>query len=96
MPEKITIAVTPAPYSRAWAVEETVPEGWLVSGVSDGGRWDEQAGQVRWGPLAVTRNGPAREALVSAEPALRRIRSRVKQASSGGGRAPGPPVRSGV
>jgi hypothetical protein len=51
VPLTVSIAVTPASDTRAWAVEEVVPAGWRVDGVSADGYWDEPAHVVRWGPI---------------------------------------------
>ena len=49
IPVTVTIAVTPEVGTLVWAVEETPPEGWTITGISDGGIFDDQAKQVRWG-----------------------------------------------
>lgn len=46
----VRIAITPVAAALAYAIEETPPAGWMVSGVSDGGEWDASAGTVKWGP----------------------------------------------
>jgi len=51
VPLKVTLTVTPDGDVQTWALEETVPAGWMVSAVSAEGYWDEKAGVVRWGPF---------------------------------------------
>ena len=51
VPLTVTLTVTPDGDVQTWAVEETVPAGWLVSAVSADGYWDEIAGVARWGPF---------------------------------------------
>jgi len=51
VPFTVTLTVTPSGDVQTWALEETVPAGWLVSAVSADGYWDEKAGMVRWGPF---------------------------------------------
>jgi hypothetical protein len=36
---------------RAYTVEETPPAGWVVSGISDGGRFDDINRKIKWGPF---------------------------------------------
>jgi hypothetical protein len=47
-----TLHVVPARHVRSFAVEEKPPEGWLVSAVSDGGRFDLVTGKIKWGPFS--------------------------------------------
>jgi hypothetical protein len=47
----VLVAVTPASPTRAWAIEERVPAGWIVGQVSDGGTFDAATGTLRWGPF---------------------------------------------
>jgi hypothetical protein len=49
-PFVVTIAVTPDIDVQAWAVEEKVPAGWLVTEISAGGHWNKDEDVVRWGP----------------------------------------------
>jgi hypothetical protein len=45
------VAVDPAISVTAWAVEQPVPEGIVVTGVSDGGQFDSQNRLIKWGPF---------------------------------------------
>jgi hypothetical protein len=47
----ITLRVNPTPDTLVYAVEEIVPEGLEVSGISDEGAFDVGAGSVKWGPF---------------------------------------------
>ncbi len=47
----VTLAAAPAADVQAWAVEELVPVGWSVTGVSDGGGFDAVNHEVKWGPF---------------------------------------------
>ena len=33
------------------ALETRIPEGWEVTTISDGGRWDQGSRKVKWGPF---------------------------------------------
>lgn len=46
---EVKLKVEPPSGTSAWAVEETVPSGWRVAAVSDGGEYDAEARRVRWG-----------------------------------------------
>ncbi len=47
----LVLLVEPPQEALACAVEETIPPGWEISNVSDGGFYDEIRGKVRWGPF---------------------------------------------
>lgn len=47
----VSLRVTPASGSEAVCAEETVPDGWRVTRVSEGGTWDPATRRVRWGIL---------------------------------------------
>lgn len=47
----LTVIGTPAPQVQAWSVEDSVPAGWSVGPLSDGGQWDPQSRRLRWGPF---------------------------------------------
>lgn len=47
----VQISVRPAAGVSAYAVQDTVPAGWTVAQISDGGSFASQSGQVRWGPF---------------------------------------------
>jgi Bacterial Ig domain len=47
----VTLVTTPAADVKTWAVEESVPVDWTVTGISDGGSWDARNHQVKWGPF---------------------------------------------
>jgi hypothetical protein len=44
----VTVAVTPEMGTSAWGIEESVPEGVLVSGISQEGTWDANSRTVKW------------------------------------------------
>ncbi len=44
-----TLAVTPGIDTRAYAVEETPPEGWAITDISHSGIFDVQSNKIRWG-----------------------------------------------
>ncbi|HRY46591.1 MAG TPA: chitobiase/beta-hexosaminidase C-terminal domain-containing protein [Candidatus Paceibacterota bacterium] len=50
-PIVVTINLVPMAGTQAWAVEEEVPPGWLVSAISEQGLWSEATGHIRWGPF---------------------------------------------
>lgn len=47
----VTLTATPVPGVETYAVEETVPAGWTVSGLSDGGVVDTVNQKLKWGPF---------------------------------------------
>lgn len=47
----VTLAATPAPYVRTFALEEAVPAGWTPAEVSAGGVWDATNRKLKWGPF---------------------------------------------
>ena len=47
----VSVAVTPASQTLAYAVVETPPAGWTIRNVSDDGRWDIANGKIKWGPF---------------------------------------------
>ncbi|MCX7047800.1 MAG: hypothetical protein NTX50_20235 [Candidatus Sumerlaeota bacterium] len=46
----VSIAITPDSGASVWAVEETPPSGWTVSGINEGGNWDSVNQKIKWGP----------------------------------------------
>ena len=48
-PITVTLAVAPTAGGHCYAVEDAVPSGWVVSGISGGGAC--LAGKVKWGPF---------------------------------------------
>jgi hypothetical protein len=50
-PFTVTIHVAPGTGTRAFAVEETPPDGWLVRFVNSAGRFDARNKRVKWGPF---------------------------------------------
>jgi hypothetical protein len=50
---EVTVRVEPAVDVEVWAVEESAPEGWTVSGISDGGITDplSSSPRIKWGPF---------------------------------------------
>jgi hypothetical protein len=51
VPVAVTIAVTPGAGSASWAVEERVPAGWGITGISHGGAVARGTNTLRWGPF---------------------------------------------
>ncbi len=47
----VTNTVSLAPAIRVYAVQDQVPAGWVVTGISDGGVFDGGLGVVKWGPF---------------------------------------------
>jgi len=47
----VTISVTPADSSKAYAVVEAPPAGWTVRNMSHDARWDETNRKIKWGPF---------------------------------------------
>lgn len=50
-PLTVIVTADPGDSASAYAVEETPPTGWSVSGVSDDGEFVAASGTVRWGPF---------------------------------------------
>lgn len=50
-PFTVTLTVTPSDTSRAFAVEEEPPDGWLVRYIGSDGRMDAARKKIRWGPF---------------------------------------------
>ena len=50
-PLPVALAIAPAAAVRAFAVEDSVPAGWSVSAISDGGALDPTRRKVKWGPF---------------------------------------------
>jgi uncharacterized delta-60 repeat protein len=50
-PLTVTLAAAPAAEASAFAVEDQVPAGWTVTGISDGGELDTVNSKVKWGPF---------------------------------------------
>jgi hypothetical protein len=50
-PLTVTLAASPAAETSAFAVEDQVPAGWTVTGISDGGELDTVNSKVKWGPF---------------------------------------------
>jgi hypothetical protein len=48
-PVTLQLTATPAVGVTAYAVEESIPAGWTVSNISDGGQFDALHGKVKWG-----------------------------------------------
>jgi hypothetical protein len=48
---KISVSIDPPAGTSAAALDLRIPEGWGVSVVSDGGKWDRLHGKVKWGPF---------------------------------------------
>jgi hypothetical protein len=47
----VTLAAHPDPTNLVYAVEETVPVGWVIEGITHGGLLDSVRGLVKWGPF---------------------------------------------
>ncbi|MBX3743740.1 MAG: hypothetical protein KF833_00375 [Verrucomicrobiae bacterium] len=47
----VTLQVVPPPGTRAFAIEETPPPGWLVRFVNADGRLDARHSRIKWGPF---------------------------------------------
>jgi len=45
----VTISIDPPEGTVVCGLEEAPPAGWEVSDISDGGTWDAQTGEVKWG-----------------------------------------------
>jgi hypothetical protein len=50
-PLQVVIQVTPPANTQVYAVEDTPPAGWAVSGIDNGGQRDAGNGKVKWGPF---------------------------------------------
>ena len=55
-PTTVTLIVTPSPSNSAYAAEDTVPAGWTVGAISDGGSFDAVNRRVKWGPFFDTQS----------------------------------------
>lgn len=44
-----SIAVNPPSGTTSYAVEERIPEGWIVQSISDDGEYDSESNSIRWG-----------------------------------------------
>ncbi len=51
VPFAVTLNAAPVPGVMTYAVEESVPLGWIVSNPSDGGAWDPVHRKIKWGPF---------------------------------------------
>jgi hypothetical protein len=51
-PLPVSIAATPGPGVKAFALEESVPAGWTVSGISHDGEFNPIQRRVKWGPFS--------------------------------------------
>lgn len=49
-PLAVVIAAMPVESTRAYAVVETPPAGWIIRNLSHEGRWDPVHRQIKWGP----------------------------------------------
>lgn len=50
-PIRVGIDVNPASEVLVHAVDDTAPTGWVISGINEGGVFDESTGKVKWGPF---------------------------------------------
>jgi hypothetical protein len=51
VPLPVSISVKPSAAVLAWAVEESVPNGWEVSEISHNGFFDASTRKIKWGPF---------------------------------------------
>lgn len=51
IPAFVQVLLRPAPLVRVQAVEEQLPAGWSVTGISHGGIWDAIRSRIKWGPF---------------------------------------------
>lgn len=47
----VSILVTPGAETKVYAVEDNLPEGWIVSEINENGAWDNTNKKVKWGPF---------------------------------------------
>jgi hypothetical protein len=47
----VSIQASPVAGTQSYAVEDTPPTGWTVSGIDNGGQFDATNGKVKWGPF---------------------------------------------
>jgi len=47
----VTLTAAPSRETACYAVEEAVPQGWVVSDISHDGQVEEVRGRIRWGPF---------------------------------------------
>ncbi len=52
VPANVTIDVEPNVLTGVYTVEDTPPEGWVVSDINEMGSWDSQNKKVKWGPFS--------------------------------------------
>ncbi len=45
----VSITVTPSGTTQTYAVEETPPNGWVISDINESGQWDSVNKKVKWG-----------------------------------------------
>lgn len=67
VPLSVVIQISPSPEVISYAVEETLPVGWIATDVSDGGMWDPTQSVIRW-PLFNGPNSPSRTLMYKARP----------------------------
>jgi hypothetical protein len=48
---RVTISITLPPAGAVWAVEDLVPNGWVVQDVNEQGGFESVGGKVKWGPF---------------------------------------------
>ncbi len=51
VPFQVALRASPVPGVVTYAIEETVPAGWTVGALSDGGVWDARNQKLKWGPF---------------------------------------------
>ena len=47
----VSISINPGQGTQGYAVEETPPNGWVVSDINESGQWDSVNKKVKWGPF---------------------------------------------
>lgn len=50
-PATVSLTMNPSSDLVVYLVEETVPNGWTVSGLTDGGVWFPDSDLIKWGPF---------------------------------------------
>ncbi len=49
IPVDVILAISPPLSTKVYAVEETPPEGWVMTDISHSGKFNAQSNQIRWG-----------------------------------------------
>jgi hypothetical protein len=51
MAVNVSISINPGQGTQVYAVEETPPNGWVISDINENGVWDDINKKVKWGPF---------------------------------------------